>query len=104
MERDKLAKSYLSAYCLSFISKARVVLLPEGGTKRVTSPLLMLIFIISALVVLAVSIVLMAAESVISALLLPTKAPKKATLQDLLRGERLSRRQLTQTNRVGEQN
>jgi hypothetical protein len=56
------------------------------------------------LVVLAVSIVLMAAESVISALLLPTKAPKKATWEDLLRDERLSRRQLTQTNRVGEQN
>jgi hypothetical protein len=56
------------------------------------------------LVVLAVSIVLMAAESVISALLLPTKTPKKATWQDLLRGDRLSCRQLTQTNRVGEQN
>ncbi len=104
MERDKLAKLHLTTYCLSFISKARVALLPEGGTKRVTSPLLMLIFIISALVVLAVSIVLMAAESVISALLLPTKTPKKATWQDLLRGDRLSCRQLTQTNRVGEQN
>lgn len=104
MERDKLAKSYLTTYCWSFISKARVVLLPEGGTKRVTSPLLMLIFIISALGVLAVSIVLMAAESVISALLLPTKAPKNATWQDLLRGERLCPGQLTQTNRVGEQN
>ncbi len=104
MERDKFAKLHLTTYCWSFISKARVALLPEGGTKRVTSPLLMLIFIISALVVLAVSIVLMAAESVISALLLPTKAPKKATWQDLLRGDRLSCRQLTQTNRVGEQN
>jgi hypothetical protein len=56
------------------------------------------------LVLLAVSIVLMAAESVISALLLPTKAPKNATWENLLRDERLSRRQLTQTNRVGEQN
>ena len=80
MERDKLAKSYLSAYCFSFISKPRVVLLPEGGTKRVTSPLVMLIFPISAFVVLAVSIVLMAAESVISAVLSQAKAPKKGTL------------------------
>ncbi len=82
MDRDKFAKLHLTTYCWSFISQARVVLLPEGGTKRVTSPLLMLIFPISALVVLAVSIVLMTAESVISAVLSPAKALKKGTLQD----------------------
>jgi hypothetical protein len=99
MKRDNLAKSHLVVYFSSFISKARVVLLPEGGAKRVPSLLLMLLFTIFAFVVLAASIALMATESALSALLPQAKPAKKGTWQDLLRGERLSSANFSKLNR-----
>lgn len=101
MKRDNLAKSHLVVYFSSFISKARVVLLPEDGARRVPSLLLMLLFTISAFVILVVSIVLMAIESVISAVLLQAKFQKQSTWQDLLKGKSLSFNQLPQTKERG---
>jgi hypothetical protein len=101
MKRDNLAKSLLAVYFSSFISKARVVLLPEDGAKRLPSLLLMLLFTVFAFVILVVSIVLMATESVLSAVLPQAKPVKKATWQDLLRGDRLSPSQLSQTKERG---
>jgi hypothetical protein len=50
----------------------------------------MLIFTVFAFVVLAVSVVVMTAESLIRAVLSQAKAPKKESWQNLLKGEPLS--------------
>jgi hypothetical protein len=57
----------------------------------------MLVFTVCAFVVLVVSIVLMTAELVISVVLSQAKAEKKGTLQDLLKGDRFSPSQFSQT-------
>lgn len=97
MEGDKLAQSNIATYCLSFISKARVALLAGGLAKRLTSMLLMLVFSLSAFVVLVVSVVLLTAESLLWAVLSQAKAPTEGSLQELLKGERFSPSQFSQT-------
>jgi hypothetical protein len=97
MKRDNLANSHLGNYCWSFISKARVVLLPDGGAKRIPSILLMLLFTVFAFVLLVVSIVLMVIESALSAVLTPAKLSKQRTWQHFLRDERFYPNQISQT-------
>jgi hypothetical protein len=97
MERDKLPQSNIATYCLSLISKARVVLLAGGLAKRLTSMLLMLVFTVSAFVVLVVSVVLLTAESLVRAILSQVKAPTEGSLQELLKGDRFSPSQFSQT-------
>ena|SRR4028118_2159734 len=97
MERDKLPQSNIATYCLSFISKARVVLLAGGLAKRLTSMLLMLVFTVSASIVLVVSVVLLTAESLVRAILSQAKAPTEGSLQELLKGDRFSPSEFSQT-------
>lgn len=98
MERDKLAQSNIANDCWSLISKAKLVLLAQSLIKRLASILLMLVFTVSAFVVLVVSVVLLTAESVVSAVLPQAKAPRKRRLHDLLKGQRFSSpNQLSQT-------
>ncbi len=92
MESEKLVQSNIVTECLNFISKARVVMLAGGLAKRLTSMLLMLVFTVSAAVVLVVSVVLLTAQSLVEAVLPRAKAMKKGCLQDLLCGDRLSPR------------
>ncbi len=97
MKDNNLAEQRLAKYCLTSISKVRLVSFLKGGVKKVTSVLLMLVFTVCAFVVLVVSIVLMTAELVISVVLSQAKAEKKGTLQDLLKGDRFSPSQFSQT-------
>lgn len=90
MERDNLAQSSIATYRWNLISKARVVVLVQSLIKRVASILLMLVFTISAFVVLVASVVLLTAESVVSAIWPQAKASQKRSLQDLLKGKRFS--------------
>lgn len=92
MESEKLVQSNIVTECLSFISKARVVSLAGSLAKRLTSMLLMLVFTVSAAVVLVVSVVLLTAQSLVFAGFSQAKATKKICLQDLLWGDRLSPR------------
>jgi hypothetical protein len=89
MESEKLVQSNLVTQCLNFISKARVVRLAGSLAKRLTSMLLMLVFTVSAAVVLVVSVVFLTAQSLIGAGFSQAKATKKICLQDLLLGDRL---------------
>jgi hypothetical protein len=92
MESEKLVQSNLVTQCLSFISKARVIMLAGGLAKRLTSMLVMLVFTVSAAVVLVVSVVFLTAQSVVGAVLPRAIAIKKGCSQDLLWGDRLSPR------------
>lgn len=92
MESEKLVQSNIVTECLSFISKAKVVMLAGGLAKRLTSMLLMLVFTVSAAVVLVVSVVFLTAQSLVGAVLPKAKATKKIAWQDLLWGDRLSPR------------
>jgi len=97
MEPDKLAESPIATSSGSFISPTRVVMLLKDAAKKLASIFLMLIFTVAAFVVLAVSVVLMAAESMVSAILSKAKTPKKGSLQNLLQEEHLSPSELSQT-------
>lgn len=98
MERDKLVQSHIATYSWSFRSKARVFVLAQNLIKRLVSILLMLVFTVSAFVVLVASVVLLTAESVVSAVLPQAKASQKRSLHDLLKGKRFSSpSQLSQT-------
>lgn len=54
----------------------------KAAIKKLTSLPLMLLFTASAFVVLAVSVVLMAAESIVSAVLARATAPKKGSWRE----------------------
>lgn len=97
MESEKLVQSNILTECLNFISKARVVRLAGGLAKRLTSMLLMLVFTVSASIVLVVSVVLLTAESLVRAILSQVKAPTEGSLQELLKGERFSPSEFSQT-------
>jgi hypothetical protein len=57
---------------------------------KLSSLLLMLVFTGFSFVVLAVSVVLLTAESLVSALLSPAKAPKKGSLNEALTRKRVA--------------
>jgi hypothetical protein len=59
--------------------------------------LLMLVFTVSASIVLVVSVVLLTAESLVRAILSQVKAPTEGSLQELLKGERFSPSEFSQT-------
>jgi hypothetical protein len=63
-----------------------------AALKKLSSLLLMLLFTGFSFVVLAVSVVLLTAQSLVEAVLPRAKAMKKGCLQDLLCGDRLSPR------------
>ncbi len=65
----------------------------KAAIKKLISVFLMLIFTAAAFAVLAVSVVLLAAESVISAILSPGQAPKKGSLKDRLSPGKLPSRE-----------
>ena len=98
MERDKLVQSNIATYSWSFISKARVVILAKSLMKKLASILLMLVFTVSAFVVLVASVLLLTAELLVSAVVPQAQASHKRSLQDLLKGKRFSSpSQLSQT-------
>ncbi len=88
--------------CLSFISKLRVVLQAGGRlVKRLTSRLLMLVFTVFAAVVLVISIVFLTAESLVSRVLSPAKAPKKKSFKEHITGEKVPSKQSENCLRLG---
>ncbi len=89
MQRDNLTQLNVVTYCGNFISKAKVVVLAQNLIKKLTSILLMLVFTVSAFVVLVVSVVLLTAELLVSALS-QAKAPKQKNWSNWLKGERFS--------------
>ncbi len=97
MEPDQLRQSKIATSFFSFISKAKIVVLAGNLAKKVSSILLMLIFTLSAFVVLIVSAILMTVESLGSAILSKAKTTKKESVQDLLKNEPLSPNQVSQT-------
>ena len=90
MERNQLEQSNLVTQCLSFISKRRVVALAASLVKRVSSMFLMLVFTAFAFVVLAVSVVVVTATSLVGVVLSQAKAPKRESWQNLLKDEPVS--------------
>jgi hypothetical protein len=64
-----------------------------AALKKLTSVLLMLSFTVFGFVMLAVSIVVMAAESLVSSLLSPAKTPKKGSLKEPITGVKLPSRE-----------
>jgi|ERR671933_1884237 hypothetical protein len=94
MQLNSFTKLNVSTPYLSFSLTQGVVLLKDV-VKKLTSWSLMLIFTIVGLVVLAVSVVLMTAESLVWVVLPQAKAVKKPNLQDLLRDEFLSSNKLS---------
>ena len=97
MEPEQLRQSKIATSFFSFISKARVVVLAGNVAKRLSSILLMLIFTLSAFVVLIVSAILMTVESLVSAILSKAKKTKKENVQNLLKSEGFSASQVSQT-------
>lgn len=69
--------------------------------KKLTSVALMLSFTIGAFIVLAVSVVVMTAESLVSALFLPAKAPKKRSLKENIIDGKISSRKPQSRSRLG---
>lgn len=76
MQSNNLVKLHIHPPDLSFIYNAKGVVLPEDVVKKLASMLLMLIFTVAGLLVLAVSVVLLAAESLFSAVLSQAKGKK----------------------------
>ena len=93
MKNDKLVQSNILTDCFSFISKPKVALLAGGLVKRLISRFLMLFFTIFAAVLLVVSIVFLTAESLVSRVLSPAKAPKKKSLKEHITAEKVPSRQ-----------
>lgn len=94
MQLNSFTKFNVSTPYLRFSLTQGVVLLKDV-VKKLTSWSLMLIFTIVGLVVLAVSVVLMTAESLVWVVLPQAKAVKKPNLQYLLRDEFLSSNNLS---------
>ena len=90
MERNQLEQSNRVTQCLSFILNARVVVLARRLAHRLTSMVLMLVFTAFAFVVLAASVVVVTAESVVKTVLSLAKAPKKGSWQNLIKDEPIS--------------
>lgn len=87
MERNQLEPSNRVTQCLSFILKARVVVLAGSLAQRLTSMLLMLVFTAFAFVVLAASVVVVTGESLLKTGLSQAKALKKGSWQNLIKDE-----------------
>ena len=64
-----------------------------AALKKLSSLLLMLLFTGFSFVVLAVSVVLLTVESLVSAVLSPTKTPKKGSLNEDITSKKVSSRQ-----------
>jgi hypothetical protein len=90
MKRNQLEQSNLATQCWSFISKARVVVLAASLVKRLSSMFLMLVFTACAFVVLAVSVVVVTATSLVGRVFSQANAPKKGSWQHLLKDEPVS--------------
>ena len=90
MERNQLKQSNLVTQCLGFILKSRIVVLAGSLAQRLTSMLLMLVFTAFAFVVLAASVVVVTAESLLKTLILQAKAPKNGSWQNLIKDEPVS--------------
>lgn len=97
MERHQLDSSNIAIHCLSFISKARIVVLAGGLVKKLASMFLMLVFTVFAFVVLVVSVVVLTGQSLVGAVFSPANALKKESWQDFLKGEAFFSNQLSQT-------
>jgi hypothetical protein len=93
MKNEKLVQSNLVTDCFNFISEARVFGLAVGLVKRLASMLLMFVFTVFAAVVLVVSVVFLTAESLVSGVLSPVKAPKKKSLKEHITGEKVPSKQ-----------
>ena len=76
MQPNNFAKLHIHPSDLSLIYKAKGVVLPEDVVQKLASMLIMLIFTVSGLVILAVSVVFLAAESLVSAVLSQAKTKK----------------------------
>lgn len=87
MERNQLNPLSRVTKGLSFILKARVVVLAGSLAHKLGSMLLMLVFTAFAFLVLAASVVVVTGESFVKTLLSPVKAPKKESWQNLVQDE-----------------
>lgn len=90
MEHNQLEPSNRVTQCLSFILKARVVVLAGSLVHRLTSMLLMLVFTAFAFVVLAASVVVVTAESLLKTVISQAKTPKHGSWQNLIKDEPVS--------------
>ena len=69
--------------------------------KKLTSVVLMLSLTVGAFVVLAVSVVVMTAESLVSSLFSPTKAANKRSLKERIIDGKVSSRESQSRSRLG---
>lgn len=69
--------------------------------KKLTSVVLMLSLTVGAFVVLAVSVVVMTAESLVSSLFSPAKVGNKRSLKERIIGEKVSSRESQSRSRLG---
>jgi hypothetical protein len=93
MKNEKLVQFNLDTDCFNFIYEGRVFELAGDMVKKLTSRLLMLVFTVFAAVVLVVSVVFLTAESLVSGVLLPAKAPKKKSLKENITGDKVPSKQ-----------
>lgn len=69
--------------------------------KKLTSVALMLSFTVGAFIVLAVSVVVMTAESLVSSLFSPAKAANKRSLKEPIIGKKVASRESESRSRLG---